>query len=145
VSLTEAMQRGYIRFHRAVYERTGGLLGHRLAGNTTLILRTTGRTSGLPRTAVLAYARDGPGFAVVASNNGLEQPPAWLLNIRANPAVELQVARRKVRGTARAVEPTDVDYPRLWQLVNDHNRNRYEAYRTRTRRPIPIVVVTPAT
>jgi len=63
--------------------------------------------------------------------------------VGANPAVGVQVARRRADGRARVVERGDADYPRLWRLVNDGNHRRYEGYQQRTTRPIPLVVVTP--
>src|SRR5271163_3180661 len=39
--------------------------------------------------------------------------------------------------------PNDPDYPRLWQIVNKNNQNRYIEYQKRTSRPIPIVVLIP--
>jgi deazaflavin-dependent oxidoreductase (nitroreductase family) len=107
------------------------------------MLRTTGRRSGSPRTAVLIYARDGADFVLVASNDGQDRPPAWFLNAEANPAVGVQVARRRADGRARVVEQGNADYPRLWRLANDGNHHRYEGYQQRTTRPIPLVVVTP--
>ena len=62
-----SLQVAYLWLHQAVYQRTGGLVGHRLAGSPSLMLRTTGRRSGSPRTAVLIYARDGADFVLVAS------------------------------------------------------------------------------
>ncbi len=135
--------RAYLRVHAAVYQRTGGLIGHRLAGVPSLMLRTTGRVSGQPRVAVLIYARDESGFVLVASNHGLDREPAWLLNIRSDPAVGVQVARRRAAGRARVIEAGDADYPRLWNLVNANNHDRYAGYQERTDRPIPLVVVTP--
>ena len=134
---------GFIRFHRAVYERTDGRIGHRLIGVPSLMLRTTGRRSGLVRVAVLPYGRDADGYVVVASNHGREQPPGWLTNIRVNPEVGLQVGRRRWPARARIVEATDADHPRLWVLMNRANHGRYEGYVGSTSRPIPLVVVTP--
>ncbi|MFL6023417.1 MAG: nitroreductase/quinone reductase family protein, partial [Marmoricola sp.] len=39
-----------LKVHQQVYERSGGLVGHRLLLMPTLLLRTTGRKSGLTRT-----------------------------------------------------------------------------------------------
>jgi deazaflavin-dependent oxidoreductase (nitroreductase family) len=142
-SAGHSLQLAYLRLHQAVYQRTRGRIGHRLAGSPSLMLRTTGRRSGSPRTAVLTYARDGADFVLVASNDGQDRPPAWFLNVGANPAVGVQVARRRADGHARVVEQGDADYPRLWKLVNDGNHHRYERYQRRTARPIPLVVVTP--
>ena len=143
VSAGHSLQLAYLRLHQALYQRTGGLIGHRLAGSPSLLLHTTGRRSGSPRTAVLIYARDGTDFVLVASNDGQDRSPAWFLNVGANPAVGVQVARRRADGRARVVERGDADYPRLWRLVNDGNHRRYEGYQRRTTRPIPLVVVTP--
>ena len=83
------IQRLFARFHLALYQRTGGRLGRRLSGATSLVLTTTGRKTGQPRSTVLVYARRGDELVVVASNYGGERPPAWLLNIRDQPAVEV--------------------------------------------------------
>jgi F420H(2)-dependent quinone reductase len=44
--------------------------------------------------------------------------------------------------TARRVTPEDADYPRLWQLANKNNANRYNGYQRQTSRPIPIFALT---
>jgi deazaflavin-dependent oxidoreductase (nitroreductase family) len=96
-----------LRAHQWVYEQTDGLLGHRLLfGNPTLLLRTTGRRTGLPRIAALTYARDGNDFVVVASNGGRPNPPTRLGNLKARPECEIQVGRRRHRVIARPRCPT---------------------------------------
>ena len=144
--------------HQRLYQRSGGRLGHRLIRLRFLLLRTTGRRTGQPRTVTLAYARDpaGPGrggpdragedradYVVVASNYGSAQPPGWLLNLSADPRVQIQDGPRRTGATARIVSPGDPGYERLWQLVNDHNHGRYRGYQAKTSRPIPVVVLTP--
>lgn len=132
-----------LQLHAKIYERTDGRLGHRLLGVPTVLLRTTGRKSGQERTSALVYARDGQDFLVVASNGGADRPPAWLLNLEAQPEVGVQLGRERHRATARPVYPDDADYERLMKLCNDNNKNRYAAYRSKTARPIPVVVLTP--
>ena len=134
----------FLRFHQALYERTDGRIGHRLIGVPSLILRTTGAKSGMTRTAVLAYGRDGDSYVVVASNGGQDRPPAWLANIRAKAAIGIQVGRTRWAGRARIVEIDEPDYPRLWALMNRVNHNRYDGYQRLTTRPIALVVLTPA-
>jgi deazaflavin-dependent oxidoreductase (nitroreductase family) len=139
--------------HQRLYQLSGGRVGHRLIRLRFLLLRTTGRRSGQPRTVVLAYARDADGparadhhradYLLVASNNGSDRPPGWLFNITGDPHVEIQDGTRRTGATARIVSPGDPGYDRLWQLVNDHNHGRYRGYQARTSRPIPVVVVTP--
>lgn len=132
-----------LRIHERLYEATDGRVGHRMIGVPTLLLRTTGRRSGATRTNGLVYARDGDDLLVVASNGGADRPPAWLHNLRAEPAVEVQIGRERQPGTARIVEPSDPDYQRLWKIVNENNRDRYTAYQKQTERPIPVIVLTP--
>ena len=81
------------------------LLGWRLLGRTVLLLTTTGRRSGLRRTTALHYQLHGNATVVCASNAGRRTPPAWLLNIRANPQVQVQ--RGRERYECRAVELDD--------------------------------------
>jgi F420H(2)-dependent quinone reductase len=132
-----------LRLHEQLYKRTDGRVGHRIIGVPTLLLRTTGRRSGATRTNGLVYARNGADYLVVASNGGADRPPAWLHNLRANPDVEIQIARERRKGTARVVEPSDPDYNRLWKIVNDNNHDRYRGYQMQTARAIPVIVVRP--
>lgn len=133
-----------LRTHQWIYERSGGLLGHRLLfGNPTLLLRATGRKSGLLRTSALTYARDGENYLVVASNGGSDRPPSWLVNVTAKPDCEIQVGLRRWRATARPTLPDDPDYARRWKIVNAVNKDRYSAYQKQTARPLPIVELRP--
>ncbi|HUZ21299.1 MAG TPA: nitroreductase family deazaflavin-dependent oxidoreductase [Acidimicrobiales bacterium] len=143
MDLSETFQRGVLRLHQRVYEATGGRIGHRLIGVPCLLLRTTGRRSGEPRTNALVYVVDGRDHVVVASNGGDDRAPGWLHNVRAQPSVEMQVKAARRRAGARVVERGDPDYDRLWALVNANNHGRYDSYQARTSRPIPLVVLTP--
>jgi deazaflavin-dependent oxidoreductase (nitroreductase family) len=129
------------RVHRWLYQRTAGRLGHGVIGVPALLLHTTGRRTGLRRTAALVYGRDGGSYVVAASNYGGDHDPAWLDNIRASSVVQLQVACRHVEAEARIVGPNDPDYARLLAVMNVVNRNRYDLYRAKTARPIPVVVL----
>ena len=133
-----------LRVHEMLYEATDGRVGHRLLGVPTLLLRTTGRRSGVTRTSGLVYARDGADYLVVASKGGSDQPPAWLLNLEAKPTVEIQIGRERQKGSCKVVEPSDPEYARLWKIVNENKGDRYTAYQSETSRPIPVVVITPA-
>src|SRR3989440_4669610 len=124
-----------LRLHEQLYKRTDGRVGHRTLGVPTLLLRTTGRRSGATRTNGLVYARDGEDYLVVASNGGADRPPAWLHNLRANPDVEIQIARERRKGAARVIGRADPSYERLWKIVNENNRDPYTAYQKQTSRP----------
>ena len=133
-----------LRVHEKVYIASDGRIGHKILGVPTLLLHTTGRRSGRPRTNGLVYARDGDDYLVVASNGGADRAPAWLHNLKANPSVEVQIGRKRRPATARVVDPSDPDYSRLWQIVNENNRDRYTAYQQQTAPPIPVISITPS-
>jgi deazaflavin-dependent oxidoreductase (nitroreductase family) len=143
VSLTAVIQARLLKLHQQLYERSGGRVGHGMIGVPTLLLRSTGRRSGERRCNALVYAMDGADYVLVASNGGSDRSPGWFFNVRDQPEVEVQVARNAAPGTARVLESGDVDYDRLWRLVNEKNHGRYDAYQAGTARPIPLVVVSP--
>ncbi|MFJ1461053.1 nitroreductase family deazaflavin-dependent oxidoreductase [Nocardia sp. N2S4-5] len=135
-----------LRGHQWVYEKSGGVVGHRLLfGNPTLLLRTVGRKTGQARTSALTYARDGEDYVVTASNGGSPRPPGWLANVKARPDCEIQVGRRRIPVTARPTYPEDPDYARRWKLADKVNGGRYTQYQTMTERPIALVVLSPRT
>jgi F420H(2)-dependent quinone reductase len=132
-----------LRVHQAIYQVTGGLLGHRMIGVPTLLLRTTGRKTGARRTAALVYAMDGGRYIVVGSKGGADTSPGWIFNATATPDVEVQIGRRHQRAVAELIDKGHPDYDRLWALVNAGNHHRYESYQRNTSRPIPLLALTP--
>lgn len=131
-----------LRLHQALYERSGGLVGHHLLGVPTLLLRTTGARSGLTRTNALVYAKDGDRYLVVASKGGSDQAPGWLHNLRRDSSPEVQLGRKHHRASAAIIGGDDPDYARVWKIVNEGNSHRFEEYQTRTNRQIPVVALT---
>ncbi len=133
-----------LRLHDMIYQKTGGWIGHRVPGAPpSLLLHTVGAKTGQPRTTSLTYARDGDSYLIVASNAGADRYPGWYHNLRKHPDCEINVGPKRFAVTARKVTPDDAEYPRLWQLVNKNNANRYTSYQSKTSRPIPIFVLTP--
>jgi deazaflavin-dependent oxidoreductase (nitroreductase family) len=124
--------------HVRRYRETDGEHGHDWRGTSILLLTTTGRRSGEPRTHPLIYGRDGDDYLVVASKGGADQPPAWFVNLRANPEVEVQVLGERFR--ARAREATPEEKPRMWAEMVGH-WPAYDEYQQRTSREIPVVVL----
>ena len=127
--------------HVKLYRLTGGLLGYWLGpGHNTLLLTTTGRKSGRKHSIPLTYFRDGSSLFVVASNGGSDHPPAWYLDLSANPNVEVEVKRNRFQATATTATPEE--YSRLWQRLATQGP-QYRRYQTRTSRAIPIVLLHP--
>lgn len=135
----------FIKAHDAVYQRSGGWIGHRIPfAPPMLLLRSIGAKTGQPRTHSLAYFRDGRDYLIVASNGGAARNPAWYHNLKANPDTEINLGPNRIQVTAQAVLPDDPDYARLFELCDSHNAGRYGAYQAKTSRPIPVVRLTPA-
>jgi deazaflavin-dependent oxidoreductase (nitroreductase family) len=116
------------------------------------MLTTIGRKSGLARTNGLTFCRDRGDVIVVASNGGSDRPPAWLLNLEADPAVTIRIGRQVTTATARVADPDERS--QLWPLVNRTNRGmarlfhpgvagRYDVYQRHTTREIAVVIITP--
>lgn len=126
--------------HVSLYQETNGEVGYTWNGVATLLLTTTGRRSGEPRTNALIFGRDGGDYLVVASKGGAPQHPAWYLNLLADPDAEIQVKAEHIPVTARTA--TGAERERLWTVVTGYWPN-YHAYTARTDRLIPIVVLTP--
>lgn len=142
----------YLRWHRYIYERTDGRVGKHSNRVPALLLTTTGRKSGLPRTVGLIYCTDRGDYIVAASNGGSDRPPAWLLNVEADPKVTIRVGRRVMPATARVADPEE--RAQLWPLVNRATggtarffhpgvSGRYDVYQRHTSRRIELVIISP--
>jgi deazaflavin-dependent oxidoreductase (nitroreductase family) len=126
--------------HIRAYRESDGEVGYLWNGAPTLLLTTTGRRSGEPRTSALIFGRDGDDYLVVASMGGAPQHPSWYLNLTADPKAEIQVRGDRLAVEARTA--ADDEKARLWQIVTEVWPN-YDVYQTRTDRAIPVVVLTP--
>jgi deazaflavin-dependent oxidoreductase (nitroreductase family) len=126
--------------HVAAYRESDGEVGYLWNGVPTLLLTTTGRKSGEPRTSALIFGRDGDDYLVVASVGGMPAHPAWYLNLQADPHAHVQVRGEHLDVEARTAGPEDK--PRLWQAMQDLWPN-YDVYQSRTEREIPVVVLRP--
>jgi deazaflavin-dependent oxidoreductase (nitroreductase family) len=142
----------YLKFHKYIYEKTDGRFGTHSNRVPALLLTTTGRRSGLPRTNGLTYCRDRGDIIVVASNGGSDRPPSWLLNLQAHPTVTIRLGRQVMPARARVADAGERS--QLWSLVNRTNRGmsrifhpgvtgRYDVYQRHTTREIPVVIITP--
>jgi len=128
------------RAHLLVQRASGGRLLSRVAGMPVLLLTTTGRKTGKPRTTPLTYFRDGDDYVVIASNGGEDAPPRWWLNLQADPRASVRLDGRTVSVVAREAPP-DVR-ERLWPQITATYAG-YARYERRTSRRIPVVLLTP--
>ena len=116
----------------------GRLTGGRLVGLglvPSLLLITTGRRSGKPRSTPLLGVPDRDAVIVVGSNWGGPRHPAWALNLLADPAatVRRQGASRPVRARLLAGPERD----RAWQLAL-RQWPAYRVYAERAGRPLHV-------
>jgi deazaflavin-dependent oxidoreductase (nitroreductase family) len=135
--------------HRAVLRLTGGRLGRALGGMPVIELTTTGRSSGLPRTAILTVPVREPmrpgqpdeRLVVIASRGGDDLQPAWYLNLVAEPLVRVaRVGEHPQPYRARTADPDE--RARLWPLAVAAYRG-YAEYQRKTEREIPVVILEP--
>ncbi len=128
--------------HRAALKVTGGNFGWRLARMPVLELTTTGRKSGRPRSVLLTSPyQDGSTIVVVASRGGDDAHPAWFLNLRDQPDVEVAyegAAKKPMRARIASSE----ERARMWPLITADFKN-YAQYQTKTTREIPLVLLEP--
>lgn len=128
--------------HVERYRATDGAEGHDWEGTQTLLLTTTGRKTGEQRTTPLIYAPHGDAFTIVASKGGSDEPPAWYLNLNADPVVEVQIKGDRFKARARTASAGEK--PEMWQTMAAE-WPAYDDYQRQTERAIPIVVLDPVT
>jgi deazaflavin-dependent oxidoreductase (nitroreductase family) len=108
--------RHYVPVDRLIGRLTRGrVVGGSLAGLPSLLLTTTGRRSGLPRSTPLAYTPDGDGYVLVGSNWGEPRHPAWSMNLLDDPLATVMVRGRRIE--VDAVLATGTERDRLWRLA----------------------------
>jgi deazaflavin-dependent oxidoreductase (nitroreductase family) len=128
--------------HVRRYQETDGEVGYQWNGVPALLLTTTGRRSGQPRTNALIFGQDGGDYLIIASMGGAPKHPNWYLNLVDHPDAEIQIRGDHIPVVARTASAEEK--PRLWKAMTDIWPN-YDVYQSRTEREIPLVVLTPRT
>ncbi len=126
-------------FHSALYRFSRGRIAGSIGKMPVLLLTTTGRRTGRLRTTPLTYVKDNEHMVVAASNGGMDWFPAWWLNLKDNPNATVQIGSRKIPVTARKASPDE--RARLWPRFIGFYRG-YAKYEQKTRREIPVVLLT---
>ena len=128
------------RINTVAYQRSGGRIGGKFDDAPALLLHHVGRKSGQARTSPLVYAQDGERVYIAGSYGGQEKHPAWFLNVRANPDVEIQIGRERRPVRARVLEGAERDEG--WQRLLTVWPS-FRTYQARADRQIPVVELTP--
>ncbi|MGW8812267.1 nitroreductase family deazaflavin-dependent oxidoreductase [Gordonia terrae] len=106
-------------------------------GMEMLILRTTGRRSGLVRETPLSWFADGDGWLVVASGGGARNPD-WFANLTARPD-GVSVERHGEEPVAvRPVVLDAAERAAAWDRVVEA-QPRYAKYQKKVTREYPLV------
>ena len=127
------------RLHKLIYVLFRGRVVSSRRGINFLLLGTIGRKTGQTWTVPLLYIMDGSRPCVIASRGGHSRAPDWLLNIRSENKVQVQIGPVNWTGAASIV--SEEERTRLWPLFVKSYRG-YEGYQARTTRLFPIVAVT---
>src|SRR3954452_11053224 len=102
--------------HRGLIKLTGGRVGWQVA-MPVLELTTTGRKSGQPRSVLLTSPhQEGDTWVVVASRGGDDTHPAWFLNLRDNPEVEVSLKGGPKRPMSAGIADAG-ELARLWPKI----------------------------
>jgi len=113
-----------------------------LTGLPILTLTTIGAKSGQPRTTPLVAIPFGESqLVIIASNWGQQKHPAWYYNILAHPQVTVMQNGRAQPYLARETEGAEREA--CWQTAVQTYPG-YTAYKQRTTRQIPVILLTPA-
>ena len=107
-----------------------------------VLLTTTGRRSGEPRTTPMMFHRDGDRVLVIASNIGAAAHPDWYLNLVADPRVTVEVGDESYPAIATPTEGADRD--RVWTLLKQTYPFFADHEVTAAPRVIPVVALTPS-
>ncbi len=129
------------KLNAPAYRLSGGRIGAKVGDAPVLLLVTTGRKSGEPRTAPVVYLERGEAMIVIDTNAGNEKLPAWSHNLKAKPEAEVQIGRRKLEVTARVAAGTERE--ELWRACNDQYSG-FDEYTTWMKRIPSVWVLEPA-
>ncbi|HEY3872570.1 MAG TPA: nitroreductase family deazaflavin-dependent oxidoreductase [Actinocrinis sp.] len=122
------------------FRGNGGKVGGMFEGVPLLLLHHTGARSGAAHVTPLAYLEDAGRWVVVAANGGRAHHPAWYFNVRAYPAVALEVGTEAHRAVARPAEGAERE--ELCARFRAESRF-FGGFEEQTDREIPVVVLEP--
>ncbi|APA76636.1 nitroreductase family deazaflavin-dependent oxidoreductase [Mycobacterium avium subsp. hominissuis] len=91
------------------FRANDGKVGGQFEGADLLLLHTTGAKSGQPRVSPLAYFRIDGKLLVIGSFAGAPVSPAWVHNLRANPAARVEIGTDSFDVTARELPREERD------------------------------------
>jgi deazaflavin-dependent oxidoreductase (nitroreductase family) len=103
-----------------------------------LLLTTTGRQTGQPRTTPMMFHPDGDRVLVIASNIGAPRHPDWYLNLAADPHVRVEIGDESYDATASTLTGSERDG--LWTILKKEYPF-FADHEAATDRVIPVVAL----
>jgi deazaflavin-dependent oxidoreductase (nitroreductase family) len=106
-----------------------------------VLLTTTGRRTGEPRTTPMMFHRDGDRVLVIASGAGAPRHPEWYLNLVADPGVTIEVGDES--GAARpatAVPLVGDERTSIWAMLKA-TYPFFADHEAKVSRTIPVVAL----
>jgi deazaflavin-dependent oxidoreductase (nitroreductase family) len=122
------------------FRANAGKVGGQFAGADLLLLTTTGAKSGQRRVSPLAYFRIDGKLIIIGSFAGAPVNPAWVHNLRADPAAHVEVGTDSFDVTARELPAAERD--ELFDKVAAAAPG-FAEYQSNTRRVIPLFELQP--
>lgn len=138
MSMPAGLLRATGKLNVPIYRMTRGRVMGKVGRAPVLLLTSTGRRTGQPRTAPVLYLADGDRVVVIGSNAGNVHAPAWSHNLKANPDAEIEI--RSERRPVRARVAEGEERAELWRKMNAQYGG-FEDYDHRTSREIAVFVL----
>lgn len=91
----------------AEFRRNGGVVGGPFRESRVLLLTMTGAKSGRRRLTPLEYFPIDGRIILLGSFGGAPRNPAWVHNLRAHPAVKVEVGETAHEATAQELSPEE--------------------------------------
>jgi deazaflavin-dependent oxidoreductase (nitroreductase family) len=122
------------------FRANGGTAGGMFEGKPLLLLHNVGAKSGTDFVTPLVYLDDGGNWVIFASKGGAPNNPGWYHNLKANPAVSIEIGSETVDVTAE--EATGEERDRLYS-TQEEQQPQFAEYAQNTDRKIPVIVLKP--
>ena len=127
--------------HRLILGVTRGKAGWTAGNMPVLELTTIGRQSGKPRAVLLTSPlQENGNIVIVASRGGDDHHPAWFVNLRDNPQVQVKYKGGPTKVMSARIA-TSEERARMWPIVATTYKG-YAGYQQKTAREIPLVLLT---
>jgi len=127
------------------FRANGGKVGGTFEGSSILLLHSKGAKTNLERINPLAYVKDAGRFVVIASKAGAPTNPDWYHNIVANPELTVEVGTESIRVHAAITQEPERTrlYNKMVEAQPGGVSKSFDEYRHKTKRKIPVIVLTP--